>query len=246
MKTLIFLLLALTANGQNLISNGSFENFTSLPAQSGDIDKAIGWFSNGGTPDYFHEFAAPITGCNIPNTFVGDIPSAYEGKACAGVCCYIDNWADYREYLTQKLDTPLKKNHYYLLQFMVLTEVGFPCYYGGFTGDNFSVGLSKHKKAIQPTLTVQGQLFANAWTMQSFIFQADSAYKYITFGCFVDDSVQQRHATAFSLTDAVYVFIDNVSLTEVYASAIEEHEKNALKFRFNYNLLGQRVKFAGK
>ncbi len=65
----LFIGLSLTGGAQNLVPNPSFEVFTSCPYQAGDIDKANGWTSLCGSPDYFNT-------CNqydwaVPNNIFG-------------------------------------------------------------------------------------------------------------------------------------------------------------------------------
>ncbi len=211
------------AFAQNMVGNGSFESFINIPNGSGQVTEAIGWKSSGGSPDYFHQAATVMSGVNIPFTFAGEISGAFEGTACAGICSYMDGWANYREYLSYKLDTNMIAGQWYEVSFYCLSNPT-PLNYGGLSTDNFGAALSKQKlhKSSDGIIHYSAQcietdpFYAFGWKKLSFQFLADSNYKFITIGCFADDSLQQRHTIATAtLFQSVYTFIDNVSVKPV-------------------------------
>ncbi len=234
--------LVILCNAQNLIQNGDFEK-GNIPTGTGQ--HAYKWSVAGGSPDYCHQFATVMSGVNIPHHFAGDIPKAFEGIACMGVCNYMENWDNFREYPCQKLQDSLIIGQTYEFEMYVLTEKN-PCIYGHVSITDFGVLFStiKPKKGVnhvinwQTTYTLQGYLYAPQWRKISFRFVADSAYKYLTFGCYVDDMTQQRHKTGMPMSyNCSYVFVDNVSLKRkdgAYPITTEERPK----MLYHY-LLGQ-------
>ena len=243
MKYIVLLLISFSLNAQNLITNSSFENGT-IPTGAGQIDSCTGWFSIAGSPDYFNTSATIISGCNIPYTFPGNI-QPYEGFACVGFCYYAKNLINVKEYLYQKLKQPLITGQNYSFSMMVLTEKT-PCIYGGTISDQFSVGFSTvklHKKNkivhCQPVYTYPGQLFAPYWKKLTFTFTADSDYKYLIIGSFVDDSLQTHtDITTALLYQSSYIYIDNVELHNMAVTGINELAAES-KESYYFDLLGR-------
>lgn len=250
--TILILIIVLTINlkAQNLIRNGSFEDYLNIPSQSGEIQKAKYWNDAGGSPDYFHKLATIPSEVNIPYTFVGNLTKADEGLACVGICNYMEGWTNFREYLCQKLKDSLIVGKYYTVTIKVLSYISSPLY-GGLVSDNFSILFSKtkpHKNSNGfidwiPQYTYPSQLYANDWKEIKNTFCADSAYKFITIGCFVNDSIQQRHIVDSAYYfNCVYVFIDNISLIETSITGIAPiNNNNNNKFLMNYDLLGREI-----
>lgn len=249
MKTLLIFIFHITfCTAQNLVSNGSFESYDSLPTATGQINNCHNWKSSGKSPDYFHQYASVISSVGIPYNFTGTMPKAKEGQGCAGICTYIENWTNYREYLSQRLNDTLKINKSYHISLYIFTESN-PCMYGGIATDNFSIALSKKKLhpgpdgiiSFTPQLTYQSFAFGLNWTKIEFDFIADSNYRFITIGCFVNDSIQQQHQTNNpTLFECSYVFIDNVELTELSTTGIDEIAGMESRVKY-FDLLGRPI-----
>src|SRR5688572_26019825 len=83
----IFLIVSpfiISLNGQNLLSNSSFETYSACPFYVSQLSFANGWYSpTDGTPDYFNSCADPVTFMNVPDNQFGN-QSAFEGNAYAG------------------------------------------------------------------------------------------------------------------------------------------------------------------
>src|ERR1700758_2025386 len=103
--TLIILILTTCvtlATGQNLVSNGSFEIYTTCPptANSNSPDYvaySTGWQSSLNSPDYLNACSTPTT-VGIPDNIFGT-QSAFDGNAYCGIHPYIKG-TFYREILT--------------------------------------------------------------------------------------------------------------------------------------------------
>ncbi|MEP7170567.1 MAG: hypothetical protein ABI855_14450, partial [Bacteroidota bacterium] len=98
--------------GQNLVPNWSFENYTSCPTQLGQVDSVLDWFQVTQSPDYFNSCA--VIGTSVPNNGVGyQLPVS--GNAYCGMICYYPNSA--REYIGTHLTSTLVVGQKYFVSF---------------------------------------------------------------------------------------------------------------------------------
>ncbi len=97
-----------TADACNMVPNGNFEQYTSLPNYYGQINTTCGWGdANSGTADYFHALATN-TSAQVPCNFVGaENDNQINGHAYAGIGLY--------EVIYTKLTSPLAPNTSYQL-----------------------------------------------------------------------------------------------------------------------------------
>lgn len=116
----ILLLLSFSGNAQNLVPNGSFEEYSQCPEQNelnnGQFERCTGWSFCMSTPDYFNVCNNSVPGPNqgmvgVPENFWGK-QSAFEGSAYIGLVLY-DFSLDQEivqdaEYPYVKLNSPLK------------------------------------------------------------------------------------------------------------------------------------------
>src|SRR5215213_385694 len=114
-----FCVAALTflCNGQNLVPNPGFENYSSCPGNFSEAAhefRAIDWRSATiGTPDYFN--SCSIGEAGVPHNWAG-VSDAYEGKGYAGIYLWMNDANEYREYLQCRLLEPLIKDSVYNIQ----------------------------------------------------------------------------------------------------------------------------------
>jgi hypothetical protein len=84
---LLFLCLVFNSSAQNLVPNGSFEQYYSCPVFNGEADTCIGWHSFGGiigatgTPDYFNSCSIVV---GVPDNLCGR-QMAYQGNGYMGL-----------------------------------------------------------------------------------------------------------------------------------------------------------------
>src|SRR5688500_6154437 len=73
-------------SAQNLVSNGSFENFTQCPGSFSEAKhefRVLDWYSaNTGTPDHFHSCSDGEA--SVPYNWAG-VSDAFEGHGYAGI-----------------------------------------------------------------------------------------------------------------------------------------------------------------
>ena len=117
---------SLFAGGQNLVPNGSFEQFSTCPIGLAKINYALNWYNpaigvnvggNGGTPDYFNQCATPSQ-AGIPNNAFG-YQQAYSGNAYGGLALFYFGVPDFREYIESDIVMPLLANGCYHFEMYV-------------------------------------------------------------------------------------------------------------------------------
>ena len=116
----VFLMLILSfysdpSQAQNLVANGSFEQFTNCPTGDGQLGNAVPWNSARGTCDLYNN-------CNngnygVPNNQIG-YQNARTGNGYAGFFAS-QGWTEVREYLQIQLDEPLEAGVEYCVEFYV-------------------------------------------------------------------------------------------------------------------------------
>ena len=221
-KTSLIISLSLLTNilfaQVNLVSNGDFEIYSSLPTWVGQCNLAVGWNNVNGdyteataSPDYFYN---PISG--ILAEF-GPL-NPYSGKGQMGLGIYDSYDLDppnYREYISTQLSSTMLPGHLYRLSFNITNGVDTI-----FTQacNNFGICFSNNPlfQATYEPISVIPQIeidsiiyFYNYWQYFSFNYIADSSYKFITIGNFKDDAHTLLSTTG---KNGAYYFIDKIEI----------------------------------
>jgi hypothetical protein len=195
MKTLFFttgLLLCSFLKAQNLVPNPSFEDTVNCPFQSGDMDKASGWTSFCGSPDYFKSCNQSDWG--VPTNICG-YQMAASGNAYAGFITYYSGGINEREFPACTLLSPLSIGTKYYVSFKValsLENIANPanCASNGI-GAKFATNpyicdaLINNNPSVYTDSIVKD---STNWTRITGSFIADSAYYYLVIGNFFDDA----------------------------------------------------------
>lgn len=108
-RGLLFMLLVakvpLCAGAQNLVPNGSFEEYTQCPPTNGYIEYATGWVNYRQSPDFYHTCNTGVL-AGVPLNSCGyQYPS--QGQGYAGVITYDASNQLVREFLGIELQSPL-------------------------------------------------------------------------------------------------------------------------------------------
>jgi len=106
---------------QNLVQNGSLEDYYQCPYSSGQLDFAKGWFTplgDGGSSEYYNECADFLTYKSIPRNTNG-YQWAKTGKAYAGCGFTLSPLTNWREFAETKLSKPLDSAQAYKVEFYV-------------------------------------------------------------------------------------------------------------------------------
>ena len=204
---------------QNLVPNGGFEDYSSLPNGFSQYFKAIGWTNVNGnpqgppfaSPDYFHTLGT------VPTTFGQIAPNSGAGQM--GFYTYLLSLVNAREYISRQLSSPLIPGQEYQLSFYLTNGNG-----GIYTAriDNMAIHFSINPlvqlidEVIQltPTIELPGVIsHPNYWQQYVLTFTATEAAEYITFGNFELDA-----ATTVVGGTTAYYFIDDIELIPTLSS----------------------------
>jgi len=198
-KLLIVICLFLFKNiySQNLIQNGSFENYTN------PIDCAAGGFDNNGvgipvphvlnnwynfnSPDYFNSLCG-AGGYSVPDSYFG-YSSAKHGSAFVGISLHQGDGTEYKEYFYQQLTTPLQAGKIYCLSFWITRADKLPDavkQIGAYFSNTLPTLISGAYISATPQVENQGGIITDTiqWVQIQGCFTAQGGEQYVTFGNF--------------------------------------------------------------
>ena len=230
MKPLAFAPIALcfSATAQNLVPNGSFEEYVECPSSFGQWYQVVGW----GSP-YFHS-ADYYNSCS-PNVVSG-VPfntSGYQyaddGQAYVGIYTYEAPY--YREMMSTELSEPLQIGVPVCLSF----SMAIGCF-GSWDGNSMryssnNVGLRFfHADQLPGSWPEYELVFPNAaalyqaavpidtsiWYSVSGLYIPDSAYTHVVIANFFENALTNLmlvDTQGFGLVDGAYAFIDDVRVS---------------------------------
>jgi OmpA-OmpF porin, OOP family len=254
-----FVLLSYCA-AQNLVYNGSFENFHKCPgAWNESYVKEIvpGWTSaNYGTPDHFHVCSKAQAG--VPRNWAG-MAHAYEGDGYAGIFTYLIARVGYREYLQAELLQPLEAGKEYWIEFHYRLSD-----YSAYTIDRIGLLLTdtlmqkKHDGVIgiKPTIDV---IKKNAldyrtgeWEKAWMRYTAKGDERYLLIGNFYRNANTEayfiKHREGLTnpmLETGAYYFIDDVKVMPMDSLiAVVEKEKLPEKVKPGDTFVLRNIQFA--
>ncbi len=208
---------------QNLVPNGDFETYSSLPNSSGDWSFCTGWNNVNlsmsawpyATPDYFH--TSGTGGGKSPNTAFGDV-LPQSGNAFIGLYSRHSSQLNSRDYMSTQLTSPLVVGQTYTISFWMTS--GYDNYYYGSSCSHMGIQLSmtplsqaNHENTGGiPQAEVTTAPWIPSWTFYSFSYVATSAYQYVTIGNFYNDAstTTTLHDPTANYPSGAYYFIDNV------------------------------------
>ena len=217
-SVLIILIKSSFSFTQNILPNGDFENYTSLPSALGQWGNCIHWENaNGqGSPDYFHVLGS--FSAALPNTIFATL-MPFSGDAIMGFAAMGLSGNNYREYPSIQLSSAMEIGGTYNVSFHITNgesdhNFGYSC---DRLGVCFSTGyltqLNSSPIAGTPQWEMAGQLWSTSWLAVDFNFVADSSYNQLTIGNFYNDaSTSYTSQVEGETSEGVYYFIDNVSV----------------------------------
>ena len=243
--TIILLLAALSLKAQNLVPNGSFEEYTQCPYTEDQLQFSSGWYKpNSSTSDYFNNCQTNITtGVSVPQTWSG-YQHPFEGNAYIGIIIYDATTPELSEYIQCKLTEPLRACQYYQVRFW--TSLGDYC-----PKATNILGARLDKEAIKkvspydfysfelpPHIGVSDYIVDTAnWVLISGIYLAEGDEQYLTIGRFLDTTLYNNNnppnitvncdSCVSSGIPAQY-YIDSVSVIELAIKQAEKEIPNVL------------------
>jgi hypothetical protein len=212
---LLFFCLVLPVGGQNLVSNGSFEDMVACPYGLGQIFFAEGWDSSRESPDYYNSCANltdPYSG-TPSNSFGYQEPASGDGYV--GLICY--NSAIFsREVIVHSLSEPLSVGQEYFVSFKV-NSADYPLtvLYGvNNLGIKFSTDMQSNVSIDNSPMFYSDNVISDTlnWITISGTFVADSAYQHLMIGNFFDD-VNTTVVDNGGSGVYAYYYIDDVCLS---------------------------------
>lgn len=210
-------------DAQNLVANGSFEEYSYCPEHwSQFAENVADWSVCANSPDYLNacrdmpDFGVPL------NLFGNQLPSA--GEAYVGLCTYKVNAPNFREIICAPLSTPLTVG--------VPVNLSMKVACGGFgTSSSMSakwtcrgIGMRFSTHPVdwpQATYPNAAALYLDEvlmdtvnWIHLSGEILPDSAYAYLSIGNFFEDSQSTPVVLdPMSTAEVAYAFVDEVCVT---------------------------------
>ncbi|WP_343635833.1 gliding motility-associated C-terminal domain-containing protein [Fluviicola sp.] len=229
---IVFLFTLFFAIGQqNLVPNGSFEEYNWCPSTSSGyyLNACKYWNSPTlGSPDYFNacstEFDIVLQRFlySVPQNYAGDQP-AHSGNAC-GFFGFGQNEVGstpYAEYLQIKLTQTLQSGRFYTVRFFI-NNAGHSCINSVsalFTSQELNLNTDS-LIPLSPQITSDSTIFfcdTINWQEVTGVFQAVGNENYLTIGVFkktpqlLVSDLQGNSTPSFY---SAYLYIDDVSVTE--------------------------------
>ena len=208
-----------SAISQNLVSNYSFENYSTCPTGDNQVELSNGWINVEPTSDYYN--------CQHLENDIDSL--GHTGTAYMGVSCLRPGWSSpYREYVGRYLDTTLTAGLEYYVEIWVKTAAD-NCVYTDAFGLLFTNGLPIPVDPWTPLLPYDPQIQNQQYRMldQRYTWQkicgtfiANGTENFLTIGSFKNDD-----QSTFTLSDSsvcqfqsygvhwAYVLFDDVLVT---------------------------------
>lgn len=200
---------------QNLVPNGSFEQYTSCPVWT-QLYLLTDWMnpSTAGSPDILHQCSGYVPDNPFGHQF------AHSGTGYAGLCPFYLTTFNYREYIEVQLTSTLESNVCY--HFEMFVNLGNCSMY---TTDSIQVYFSNTlvtgvSNSLPLPFTPQlSNAPGNApdtlnWITVSGNYYAQGGESFLIIGNFRDDAnTSYAFVNSTGIYEAAYIFIDDVSLT---------------------------------
>ncbi len=221
---------------QNLVSNPGFEEYTSCPERNGDIKKCISWSttSPGSTPDYFHKCYPkgkyPGVELGVPQNSEG-YRMPVSGEAYIGLALFFRKNYYNREYIQNKLLSPLEKGVKYKIDFYISLSDS-----SEFVSDHIAACFSTVPNGIMAnapeallnarqmvTIKAPEVLKQKNWQKVEAYYTATGGEEYLIIGSFKNNmslkefkrKIRRPVQECRNGECAAYYFIDEVTVTEV-------------------------------
>jgi hypothetical protein len=208
---------------QNLVPNGSFEDYTMCPTYFGLAGWCIGWQNlYTQSADYFHVcHTNGIVGVPM-NQFGYQYPS--DSNAYMGMITYAFNQPEYREMVGIHLAEPLEVGIPICVSFKVAVggfgtsvgaSAGYTCkgvgirFYSSLPTGQYIYDYPNSAALYLDEVPTDTAL----WYHVEGTYTPDSAYEYLVVGNFFSDSLNEpvvQDSIGFTATDVAYVFLDDV------------------------------------
>jgi hypothetical protein len=248
-KGLLFVTLVLSFNkthSQNLIQNGSFENYTNIDCTYGGFwnatmpypypDVLDNWHAYQ-SPDYFNSVCSSAGWYSLPNNVFGN-SNAKSGNAYVGIA-NIPVTGGTSEYIYQQLSSPLQIGKIYCLSFFI-SKADRKEYalknIGAYFSSSLPIPTSNLYLPNIPQVINQNGFVTDttSWTEIQGCFTANGGEQYITIGAFDSngniDTLYTGTNNPIPFDPAYsYYFIDEVTLYDQTTVGLNDLSKNLIE-----------------
>jgi Secretion system C-terminal sorting domain len=243
LTTSILLCIRVQVFAQNLVPNGSFENYSTCPNGSNYIYYSVGWFQPHKYPGFSTNQSSSSDYLNSCSNSVSDVPNngagyqfANTGNAYIGLALYSTPYGGngFREYVEVKLSQELIANKKHDLQYFVSlaneSRFSITKFDAHLSADSlFYLSLDFMNIPIIPQLQYNARIDDTLnWIAVNTSFIATGGERFLTLGNFQDGSVCDTVRTTTTSTNfccSAYYYIDDVSLVEDTTLDIQEVSK---------------------
>jgi hypothetical protein len=226
---LLFLCLVLPVDGQNLVPNFSFEEYTECLSAGDQVEFATGWSKYSTedlntTPDYYNACSSPSL-VGVPQNFFFYQEDYRHCGAYAGLIVWASDFTDYREQIGIQLSEPLTVGEVYFLSFRtVLGGIYVSDSYYESPSNNIGLRLSTTPYSSSDPAPIDNFAHLHStsiisdtvnWVRISGSFVADSAYSYVMLGNFYNDSNTDTSTVSCGscLNKHSYYLIDDICVS---------------------------------
>lgn len=239
-------------NGQNLVPNGDFEQFTSCPTSIGQFTVATTWINpSTATPDYFNQCSGS-TLVDVPDNLFG-YQAAHSGNGYAGGYSFEmlnGSGYDFREYLEVPLTSPLVAGNCYHFEMYVSLAEGLSNYttsdFGAYFSNSLISGLNtQNTLPYTPQITNSTGYITDTlnWVLIQANYTAAGGETHLMIGNFSNDTVIDTIQVGPNLGHSlIYFYVDDVSLTPCTGIEEQNHSSEILIYP---NPVGEELMVSG-
>jgi len=233
----LLFLIVISARAQNLVPNGSFEQYSGCPTYYTQIDCVLFWMNvaqwpgPGGSPDYYNVCAQPASLVDVPgNAFGYQFP--YSGDGYCGIITWDMNTL-FREYIEVQLTAPLVQDSCY--EFKMFVNFANKYKYAAdaigvyFTATPITNVANFLPLPYTPQINSTTGFISDTlnWVPVTGTYTALGGEQYIIIGNFKDDaSTNFLFTNSAGVYDQSYIFMDEISLTAT-CPPVSVHEFDA-------------------
>jgi OmpA-OmpF porin, OOP family len=223
---------------QNLVPNGSFEDYAACPGSFSENQASFrvnSWRSvSTGSPDYFN--SCSDGDADVPYNWAG-VSEAFDGNGYAGIYTWMDLEKEYREYLHCKLTQQLIRDSLYYIEFRYKLSS-----YSKYAVDRIGLLISDSLKRyandrpldIAPTFTFQKDSAltpeTGSWEIARLEYRARGNEQFLTLGNFSNNKATRAYHIRFRpesqpmLAGSAYYYIDDVKVIPRFQSESPQEE----------------------
>ncbi|MCB0762128.1 MAG: T9SS type A sorting domain-containing protein [Flavobacteriales bacterium] len=215
------------ASSQNLVPNGSFEEYIDCPTALDMLGTHCeGWFSSRGTCDYFHACKS-TWGVSVPSNLFG-FQEALTGQGYAGFVNFETASVNYREHMSVELVDSMHQNEEYFVSFYVSSAYEETWMNKASNGQGAYFTTVKHSSLWDEDpednpspLNGNGVILNEAiisdtssWVQLRGSFIADSSYTYLVLGAMLFDvDIDTISIEGNTTYGSSYYYVDEVRVS---------------------------------